>query len=371
MPSPPYQRAMVRTPRSLLMILALATSLAACGGKKDSPKKDSDSDSESSAAKPKSSSAAALPVGELPKDVDNAVVEELKKIATCPREDGYRKSDCEAYDAWDKYRDKYYEEDDLNQTKQKKLSKACFSMVGDKNDNIRESAFDCLAYNSSAIDDPKAVIAYILSKLEGETVDPIRSSMLSALDYIDPTKHGGTDQVLALAKKFAPRDDISFVVAKLIDALTPQDREGEPPADAFAFAVEQIGKGKHQHSSASLLASTKSKKPEACKALIGLVETKKYPWGYGMYSMASLGDACKEHYDKLVAVVVEKAGEPDSYDKGFSASDAIYLEQLLGKGGFTAEQKTKLSTAVEPLVKSAKNESAQKTYQSLVDALKK
>ena len=360
-------------PRTLLLSAALAVTLGACGNKEPSKAKDSDS-SEPASDKAKGSSApssAALPPASLPTDADAAVVAEIKKVAPCPRKDGSREDGCEAFTAWETYRDKYHEEDDLNQTKQKKLTKACFSMVGDPSENIREVAYDCLAYNVGAVESPKAVISFILSKLEGETIDAVRTSMLMALDNLDPPKNGGADQVLALAKKLAPREDVSFVVSKLMDALAPDDKDTEPTADAFTFAVEQLGKGKNVHDACDILVTTKAKKEEACKALLGLVETKKYPWGTGIYSMGRLGDACKPHYDKVVEVVVAKAGEAEGYDKGFGPADAIYLEQLVGKGGFTADQKTKLVTAVEPLVKSAKNESTQKSYQSLVDALKK
>ncbi|NUP09067.1 MAG: hypothetical protein HOW73_23700 [Polyangiaceae bacterium] len=349
-------------------VACLLAALSGCGNKSDSAS--SGSASADSSAKSSSSGSSAAGAAELPKDVDATVVAELKKLGPCVREEGYRKDGCAAAEGWDKFVEKFIEEDDLNLTKQKKLAKACFSLVADANDNIREAAYECLSTYDDGVEDKKAVISVILSKIEGETSDAIRSSMLSALDDMDPPKNGGSDQVLALAKKLEPRDDASFTVGRLVQVLTPESKDSEPTAEAFAFAVEQLGKQKQTSQSADLLAAAKSKGADACKALIGLVETKKGSWAYGMNAMANIEGGCKENNDKVVDVVVAKAAEPDGYDKGFRTSDALYLGRLVDKAGFSAEQKGKLQKAIEPVLKNAKDDGIKKTYQSLLDQLK-
>lgn len=368
-----HQNSFRRAPLRFGACIALVVSLSGCDNKTDgaagsaSAAADSTAKSNGSAAQ---SGSAGHPAASLPKEVDEAVVAELKKVGPCEREEGYRKDGCAAADAWDKYKDKLLEEDDLNLTKGKKLTRACFSLVSDENPNIREVAYDCLSQSSDAVEDPKAVISYVLSKIESETVEIVRSAMLSALDDLDPPKNGGTAEVLALAKKLAPRDDASSSVGKLLDALTPGSKDNEPSDESFAYAVELLGKKQHQSDAAELIASARSKSKEGCVALLGLIETKTHPWSTGINAMALLGDACKEQYDKVIAVVVEKAGEGEGYNKGFGTSDAFYLGRLVEKGGLTPEQKTKLRAAIEPLVKNAKDENIKKSYQTLVDKLK-
>ncbi len=356
------------TVRSTLTVLLLVGgSVSACGDKSKSSASASADAETTTAAK----SAAPKKTGELPKDADPGVVAELKKVGVCEREEGRRKDGCEAQDAWDKYVEKFVAEDDLNLTKQKKLVKACFSLVTDEKENIRETAYDCLSsYGSDGIEDPAAVLAIVMSKIESETNGNVQSAMLQVIDHMDPTKHGFAPEVLKLAKKLAERDSTSFEVSRLVSALTPQKSEMEPTDDAFAFAIELVSKKKPGYNEALTLISRSPKKAkEACAAMLTLVETKKHGWSSAVDSMSKVEGSCKEHAEKVTAVVVAKAGEGDGYDTGFIGADVIYFERLVEKGIFSPEQKAKVKAAVEPLLEKAK-EDQKKTYQSLLDKLK-
>ena len=353
---------------STLAALLLAGSASGCGDKSASSGSAS-ADAEPASTPAKSSSP--KKAGELPKDADPGVVAELKKVGVCEREEGRRKDGCEAQDAWDKFVEKFVEEDDLNLTKQKKLAKACFSLITDEKENIRETAYDCVASYSDGIEDPAAVLAIVMSRIESETNSNVQSGMFEVIDDMDPTKHGFAPDVLKLAKKLSERDGTSFEVNRLVAALTPEKPDMEPTEEAFAFGLELVAKKKSGHSEAlTLITRSPKKAKEACAALLTLVETKKNGWSGAVDAMSKVDGACKEHADKVIEVVVLKAGEGEGYDKGFIGADVIYFERLLEKGIFSAEQKAKVKTAVQPLLDKAKEDHQKKTYQSLLDKLK-
>jgi len=347
------------------LTIALLTTFG-CGDKSTNA-----SSSASGSAAAASTGSGAKSNAEPPKDGDPAVVAELKKVADCAREENRRKSDCASEDGWRKFAEKFVEEDDMNLTKQKKLAKACFSMVGDANANIRELAFECLIGNTDALEDPKGTFDFVFSKLETETNSDVQGSMFNILDNLDPTKLGTANQVLALAKKLAERDKTSYEVGQLLGVLTPEKREVEPSDEAFAFAVELLTvKKRNQGEAVDLIVRKKSKAKEGCAALLALVETKKNPWARGLDGMANVEGTCKEQHDKAIEAVITRAGQPDGYDQGFIGADVIYFTRLAEKAGFSAEQKGKLRPAIEPLLKAAKEEHKQKSYQSLLDVLK-
>lgn len=360
----------MRTTASLLtslIALPLVASFAIGCGDKSAASGSASAVADTSTA----TSAAPKKAGEVPKDADPAVVAELKKVGACEREEGRRKDGCEAQEAWEKYFEKFVEEDDLNLTKQKKLAKACFSLVNDEKENVRETAYDCVGQFSDGIEDRAAVLAVVMSKIESETNNSVQSSMFNVIDEMDPTKNGYAPEVLKLAKKLIERENTSYEVGRLVAALTPEKPETEPTDEAFAFAVELIQKKKAGYNEAIQLVTRAPKKAkEACSALLTLVETKKHGWAAAVDGMSKVEGACKEQADKVIEVVVAKAGEGEGYDKGFIGADVIYFERLLEKGIFSAEQKAKVKTAVEPLLEKAKEDHQKKTYQSLLDKLK-
>jgi len=350
-----------------LVFLALTALGTACATKKSS----SDDSSKASAAASGSAAPASVKVS-IPTDGDPTVVAAIKKLSACERENGSRKGECAADEEWDQFRNKFVEEDDLKQTKGAKLTHACFSLVGDENDNVREAATECLSKDSDAVADKKTAILVLVGRLDSEKSDGVRSAITSAIESLDPVKNGGADEVLALAKSLAPRENASGYVRDLLSALSPSS--GEPNAATVAFALELIKKGDNhslQSAAADTLGKAKTQSKEACAALLGLIQTKKYPWQEGLSAMAHQNGACSSTYEDVVTTVLAKMDEGDGYDKGFSGADAIYLERMLDNPGFTADEKKKLLEGTEKRLKNEKQDNTKKLLNELIEKLKK
>ncbi len=353
---------------SLALIALIGAGAAGCDSKAEARAAGS---ADPSASARGSAAAVAAPV--VPKDGDPTVVAALRKLSSCERDGGYLKANCESESAWDEFRDKFIEEDDLKLTKTSKLVRACFSLVADDNDSVREAATACVGRHQEALEDKRSAIMVLIGRLESDKSEGVRSTILSALDDLDPVKHGGADEVLAMAKRMATREDTSGVVRDLMDALTPDPNQGEPNASTVAYAIEltKDSNNTHRATGAAVLGSAKSKASEACPALLSLIQTKKYPWHEGLRAMASLEGACKAQYDDVVTVVLAKMAEGEGYDQGFGVNEASYLTRMLAKPGFTPEQKTKLLGPAEKLHAAATKDHVKTGFAELVAQLKK
>lgn len=341
---------------ALVGVVGLALSLVACG------------DSKGGGAASAAASGSSAPKADTPKG-DPAVVAELKKLSACKREDGYRQ-DCEAGTAWESFRDKFVEEDDVQQTKMKKLVSACVEVTADKDDSVREAGFECISSYSDGVADPKALLASAIEKAATETSTGVRTAMFSAIQQLDPTKHGMTGKLVALAKPMLDKDSGQNNLIQVVNTLIPRSANTEPAADAVALAFELLQKGKAHDPALGILERAKSKSAEACEAFAKLVETKKNPWARGVDSMSRMDGRCKDKLDRVVEVVVARAGEPEGYDKGFIGADVVYFQRLVEAGAFDDAQKAKLRGAIEPLLKSATKDHQKESYEKLLAKLK-
>jgi hypothetical protein len=346
--------------RPLLFAGALALGLLACG----------DAKKDTAASGEPASSGSAKPTAQAPPAVaDPAIASELKKVAGCKREEGFRERDCAAHEAWTTYADKFIEEDDLQLTKQKKLAGTCVTSLDDKDDSIREAAHDCVSSYRDGVADPKSVLVATLDRLVKEASPGVKSSMFDVLGGLDLTKHGLAPKIVELARPMVGKDSSRGDLASLVGALVPSGKN-EPAPEAVAFAIELLEKGEAQGRAVDVLAKTKAKSKEACEALTKLVETKKHPWGDGLRGMQGIDGHCKEQAGRIADVIVAKAGEADGYDKGFVGGYVIYFQWLADKKIFDDAQKAKLRAAIEPLIKTAKQDHQKESYQKVLDALK-
>ncbi|MBL9024393.1 MAG: hypothetical protein JNL21_19515 [Myxococcales bacterium] len=347
--------------RALVGVACLTLSLVACGDSKGGG-------ATSAAASGVAASGSAAAKTETPKG-DPAVVAELKKLSSCKREDGYRQ-ECEATTAWESFRDKFVEEDDVQQTKMKKLVSACVEVTAEKDDSVREAGYECISSYGDGVADPKGLLATTIEKAGTETSAGVRVAMFSAIEQLDPTKQGMTAKLVALAKPLIDKDSGQNNLGQIVSTLVPRAANTEPAADAVALAFELLQKGKAHDPALRILERAKSKSAEACEAFAKLVETKKGPWARGTDSMSRMDGYCKDKLDRIVEVVVARAGEPEGYDKGFIGADVVYFQRLVETGAFNDAQKTKLRGAVEPLVKSATKDHQKESYEKLLAKLK-
>lgn len=343
--------------RALLCAAGLALSLAACG--------DSKTGDAASSAEPGGSAAAKAPAAK----GDPAIVAELKKLSACKREDGFRERDCEAGAAWESYVEKFLEEDDMQLTKQKKLVAACVEGTTDKDDTVREAAYECLSNYDDALADAKSVLAAAIEQVAKETSPGVQMSMFGAIRQLDPTKHGLATKLIELGKPMVDQKSGTGNLSRIVGTLVPRS-DGEPAPESIAFALELLEKGKVQGDAVDVLARTKAKTKEACEAFAKLLETKKSPWGRGFDGMSRIDGNCKEQAGRVVEVVVAKSAEGEGYDKGFIGADVVYFQRLVDRKIFDDAQKAKLRTAIEGALKNATKDHQKADYEKLIAALK-
>lgn len=343
--------------RTLFCAALTALSLAACG---DGKKGDA-----SSSAEPGGSAAAKTPAAK----GDPAIVAELKKLSACKRDEGYRESDCEAAKAWDTYVEKFLEEDDMQLTKQKKLVTACVEGIGEKDDTVREAAYECLSNHTDGIADVKSVLGTAIADVAKETSPGVQTAMFAAIRQMDPSKHGYAAKLVELAKPMVDQKSGTGNLSRIVGTLMPRSG-GEPTPEAVGFALELLEKGKAQGDAIDVLVRTKTKTKEACDAFIKLAETKKSPWGRALDGMHLIEGHCKEHAGRVVEVIVAKAAEADGYDKGFIGADVVYFQRLVETKVFDDAQRAKLRTAVEGALKNATKDHQKESYEKLIAALK-
>jgi hypothetical protein len=346
--------------RPLLTAGALTLALAACGDKKASEAAASGDPATSGSSKAAPAAPAAV--------ADPAIAAELKKVSACKREEGYRERDCAAHEAWTTYADKFVEEDDMQLTKQKKLAGTCVASLDDKDDTVREVAHDCVSGYGDGVADPKGVLTATIERLVKETSAGVKSSMFDVLGGLDVTKHGLAPKIVELARPMVDKESSGGDLGSLVRALAP--RKGEPAPEAVTFAIELLDKGKAQSQAVDVLSKAKGKSKEACEAMTKLLETKKHPWGEALRGMHTIDGHCKDQAGRIADVIVAKAGEADGYDKGFIGGYVVYFQWLADKKIFDDSQKAKLRAAIEPLIKTAKQDHQKEGYQKVLDALK-
>lgn len=182
-------------------VVAIALALAACDDGKKDKEKDKGKGDTSAAAKstgapaasgsggPAASSSAAAPSG-LMAGADKAVVDEAKKVLTCPWEDGRPKWDCEANKTWDK----------LPALEDGKADKTLVALLTDPEQKLRVIAAEALSSHGQTYREDKALVEPMLKMVEDGPDEDLTVTLARVVSRAKTDKLGLSDRIIAIMK---------------------------------------------------------------------------------------------------------------------------------------------------------------------------